>query len=522
MRDPKILEETVALCRSVLEDLFTGFEKAEEPYTALKIEVETFKALMAIGAFIVARLFGARSGYQGKSIAGHRDVAQGKHRLKYKGRKKRWVVTIFGRIFFWRAYYRNAKVKDSRWPRDEELGLVSRELLSPGVQEKVALLSAVTESYDQATQTLKEFFPVDLAYKQAQRECIKIGSQMEKSEQQQIHKVFEERQIPDSPAMAAPEAMIIGTDGITVPHCAGEDMEIKVGRIDLVALQPPPPEPTRARTLKPRRQAGKRKPQSPSRSEQLVELKESREQREYKEASKAVGEALKEAAPGRDKRPMYRRTTQTSTYVATARLGADHFGRMLWLAAQALGVELAPLVLFLADGSKWCWDVCKTHFPYAVQILDVFHLARHIIQTANVLFKPRSPEAKAWRKRILIRILQGGIEEVIRELETVTCLDATKRTACNELHTYLCNNRSRMNYPESIARGYPISSAIAEGACRHVIGTRMKGSGRRWDDDGADAMARLRAIKCGGRWASFFAKRQQGRLEAARELRQAA
>ena len=79
-----------------------------------------------------------------------------------------------------------------------------------------------------------------------------------------------------------------------------------------------------------------------------------------------------------------------------------------------------------------------------------------------------------------------------------------------------------MNYPEYIARGYPISSAIAEGACRHVIGTRMKGSGRRWDDDGADAMARLRAIKCSGRWASTFAKRQQARIDAARELRRAA
>lgn len=522
MQDPKILDETLSLCRSVLEDLLTRAEKSEEPYTALRLETELFRALMTIGAFLLARLFGARTGYQGKSVPGHRDVGKGTHRLKYKGRKKRWVVTIFGRIFFWRAYYRNSKLKDSRWPRDEELGLVPRELLSPAVQEKVALLSAVTESYDQATQTLKEFLPVDLQYKQAQRECIKIGSHMERAEQEQIHKVFEERQMPGSPNVAPPEAVMIGTDGITVPHCAGEDMEIKVGRVDRVALQPPPAQPTRTRTLKPRRGAEKRKTESPSRKEHLADLKESREQREYKEASKVVGEALEEAAPGRDQRPMYRKTTETSSYVATARLGADQFGRMLWLAAQAIGVELAPLVLFLADGSKWCWDVCKTHFPNAIQILDVFHLAKHIIQTANVLFKPRSPEARAWRKRILVRILQGGIEEVIRELDTVTCLDETKRTACKDLHTYLCNNRSRMNYSEYIARGYPISSAIAEGACRHVIGTRMKGSGRRWDDDGADAMARLRALKCSGRWGSSFAERQQARLDAARELRRAA
>lgn len=124
MRDPKILEETLALCRSVLEDFLTRSEKSEEPYTALRLETELFGALMTIGAFLLSRLFGARSGYQGKSVPGHRDVGKGTHRLKYKGRKKRWVLTIFGKIFYWRTYYRNSKFKDSRWPRDEELGLV--------------------------------------------------------------------------------------------------------------------------------------------------------------------------------------------------------------------------------------------------------------------------------------------------------------------------------------------------------------------------------------------------------------
>jgi hypothetical protein len=111
---------------------------------------------------------------------------------------------------------------------------------------------------------------------------------------------------------------------------------------------------------------------------------------------------------------------------------------------------------------------------------------------------------------------------VIRELEGLDYVEETKRKARKSLLTYLINNRTRMAYPSYIEKGYPISSAMAEGACRHVIGTRMKGSGRRWDDDGGDAMARLRALKCSGRWHQHFERRQEARRLAMQELRRAA
>lgn len=522
MRDPKILEDTVAAFTQAVTTLIESSEAAKEPTTFGLMEGAIFKALMAIGALLLARLCGAQTGYQGKSVVGHRDVGRGKHRLKYKGKKRRWVVTIFGKIFFWRAYYRNTKFKDSRWPRDEQLGLLPEEILSPGVLEKVTLLSTVTGSYDQAAQTLKEFLPVDLQYKQAQRECVKLGAEMERIEAEEIERVFEQRQRPEDPKTPPPEALLVGCDGITTPHCAGEDMEIKVGRVDRAALQPPPKKTDRTRTVKRRRQKKKTKEdpsKQASRKEQLADLKESREHREYNQASDLVKEVLHQVAPGREKALMYRKTTETSTYRATARLGVEDFGRQLWLAAQKAGVELAALVLFLADGGKWCWEVCKTHFPTAVQILDVFHVARHLVEASNLLWGTRSEEARRWRKHLLEQILRGHLDAVIEELEGLLFTEESKRKARKELLTYLRNNRERMDYPRYIQEGYPISSAMDESACRHVIGTRMKGSGRRWDDDGADAMARLRAVHCSGKWGALHQERQQRRLQNLRELR---
>ena len=48
---------------------------------------------MAIGALLLAGLCGSRNGYQGKSVPRHRDVGTGRHRLEYKGSKKRWVMS---------------------------------------------------------------------------------------------------------------------------------------------------------------------------------------------------------------------------------------------------------------------------------------------------------------------------------------------------------------------------------------------------------------------------------------------
>lgn len=299
-------------------------------------------------------------------------------------------------------------------------------------------------------------------------------------------------------------------------------MEIKVARIDRAALQPPPAATERERTVKPRRGANSSHKESQRRQQQLSELKDSREQREYKDASQLVEGCVREVAPGRNKAKMYRKTTEKSTYVATSRLGPEYFGQCMWLAAQQLGVELTTLVLFLADGGKWCWEICKNQFPSAIQILDIFHVARHVIEAANTLYGTRSAEAKRWRRDVLVRVLQGHVADVIRELQGLDFLDEARREARKKLLTYLENNRTRMDYPTYIEKGYPISSAMAEGACRHVIGARMKGSGRRWDDDGSDAMARLRSLNCSGRWNRHFDERRAARIQALRELKRVA
>ncbi len=51
-----------------------------------------------------------------------------------------------------------------------------------------------------------------------------------------------------------------------------------------------------------------------------------------------------------------------------------------------------------------------------------------------------------------------------------------------------------MDYPTHRAAGRVIGSGIVESSHRHVLQTRMKKAGQHWSLDGAEKMARLRAV----------------------------
>ncbi|HET7246175.1 MAG TPA: ISKra4 family transposase [Streptosporangiaceae bacterium] len=63
---------------------------------------------------------------------------------------------------------------------------------------------------------------------------------------------------------------------------------------------------------------------------------------------------------------------------------------------------------------------------------------------------------------------------------------------------YLENKEPYLDYPTALASGWPISTGIIEGACRHLIGDRMGVTGARWGLPGAQSVLWLRAIHASG------------------------
>jgi hypothetical protein len=80
------------------------------------------------------------------------------------------------------------------------------------------------------------------------------------------------------------------------------------------------------------------------------------------------------------------------------------------------------------------------------------------------------------------------------------------REVYRQVTQYVRNNVHRMDYPRYRANGWLIGSGHVEAACKTVVGQRLKGAGMRWSEDGADAVASLRALfkSEAGQWDAFW------------------
>lgn len=56
---------------------------------------------------------------------------------------------------------------------------------------------------------------------------------------------------------------------------------------------------------------------------------------------------------------------------------------------------------------------------------------------------------------------------------------------------YFCGHQERLNYALRLRRGQAIGSGMIEGACKQLIGRRMKQTGAQWDVANANRMALL-------------------------------
>ena len=55
-----------------------------------------------------------------------------------------------------------------------------------------------------------------------------------------------------------------------------------------------------------------------------------------------------------------------------------------------------------------------------------------------------------------------------------------------------------------LANGWPISTGVIEGACRHLVKDRMDITGARWGTETAEAILKLRALQANGDFDEYW------------------
>ena len=79
----------------------------------------------------------------------------------------------------------------------------------------------------------------------------------------------------------------------------------------------------------------------------------------------------------------------------------------------------------------------------------------------------------------------------------------TKRKEANRLMHYVAERRPMIRYPEFRRRGWQIGSGPTESECKTTT-QRVKGRGRRWDGDNAEAMMALASLDDSRMWQTYW------------------
>jgi len=175
--------------------------------------------------------------------------------------------------------------------------------------------------------------------------------------------------------------------------------------------------------------------------------------------------------------------------------------------SQRLGIVSFETMSVIADGAEWIWNAATDCFPDHRGVLDIFHASEHLCNTAEALHGESTTASKEWFETARMALLGDGwygIQEVIGRTLSNPAITDTGRTAIESLTRYLANHSTRLNYRARLARGEAIGSGQVEGACKQMIGKRMKQTGARWTATNANRMAELCSLSYSNQWSSYW------------------
>jgi hypothetical protein len=153
----------------------------------------------------------------------------------------------------------------------------------------------------------------------------------------------------------------------------------------------------------------------------------------------------------------------------------------------------------LGDGAKWIWNVVHEVFGKTDECLDIYHGAEHISDCGKQVFgESKSTE---WFDRMRLVLLSEGFAGIERELTLLKdSLDMKQRESVDSLLGYFRNNSERLNYAERLAEGRVIGSGLIEGACKNLVGRRLKQTGVCWRVERANKIAFVSSLLYSDQW----------------------
>jgi hypothetical protein len=164
--------------------------------------------------------------------------------------------------------------------------------------------------------------------------------------------------------------------------------------------------------------------------------------------------------------------------------------------------------VYLGDGAGWIRSEHESHFSRATFIIDWYHLEEHVWNCGKLLLGEGTGATARWAAKVLALLWDGWTKKVLDYLSRQRPkYRGGKGEAIDDLYHYISINEEQMRYDVFRSKGYQIGSGAAEGACKSVVGKRLKQSGMRWTRLGSSSVLALRLAWLNGRWEQLWAEK---------------
>lgn len=364
---------------------------------------------------------------------------------KRGGRHEKVVQSMFGPVRLRREYFYHAAHNCGRYPLDEALGLENG--YTPAVVRLMCRAGA-RDTYEESSSDLLAYADLRVSAQEINRMVQRIGSPM---------RTEMEAELPTEQTEAVPR-LYVSCDGTGIPMRRSELMEVK-GKSD----------DGRATT------------------------------REVKVGCVFTQHPKEGEEPFRD--------TDSTSYIATLRkCGA--FGPLLRKEAYRRGMGRAGEIIFIADGAAWIWEIARTCFCGAVEILDYYHAHEYLVEMIDLLYGKDTDLGKQQTQRWKDMLFEDRVLEIIAAARKLgENLTDEKRETLTAKIGYFENNQNRMRYGTYKSKGYFYGSGVVEAGCKSVIGKRAKQSGMFWSEKGAEDVLAIRTALCSDRFDQYWDQR---------------
>lgn len=364
---------------------------------------------------------------------------------KRGGVQEKIVQSMFGVIRIRREYFYHAGRGHGRYPLDEALGLEN------GYTPTVARLmcrAGARETYEESSADLMAYAGLSVNAQEINRMVRRIGPAM---------RIEMEAEMPTEQTAAVPR-LYVSCDGTGVPMRRSELIGVKGKGADGKAST-----------------------------------------REVKVGCVFTQHPVEGEEPFRD--------TDSTSYIATLRR-CGSFGPLLRKEAYRRGMGRAKEIIFIADGAAWIWEIVRTCFFGAVEILDYFHAHEYLVEIVDLLYGKDTELGKQQTERWKDMLFEDRVLEVIAAARTLAeGLMKTEKDTLNAKVNYFENNHTRMLYGTYKSKGYFYGSGVIEAGCKSVIGKRAKQSGMFWSEKGAEDVLAIRTALCSDRFDQYWDNR---------------